>query len=144
MKRYIITAISSVIMVCAVSAAVYAGSALQDEYLASADRLRVRAAVETDATKKEEYIKQAEKFEQMADNLDTGEPESMSQDRDDSEQGFDQEFDENGDPIGQDRTKWEQDKIRRDYERARNVQEKVDKLTCASCRDEGSGGSFGE
>ncbi|OGQ55056.1 MAG: hypothetical protein A3J24_09975 [Deltaproteobacteria bacterium RIFCSPLOWO2_02_FULL_53_8] len=133
------TLVSAFIMVCAVSVTAYGGSALQDEYLAAADRLRVRAGVETDSDKKAEYIRQAEKYELMADKSDSIESDSIF---DDENNEFDQENAEEDGSVGQDRFTREE-KIRRDYERSRKVQEEVEKLTCASCRDIGSGGGLG-
>lgn len=145
MKRYIFTIISAVIVVCGLSAAAYAGSSMQDEYLASADRLRVRAAVETDETRKEELLRQADRYEQMADALEPIDIEDNPQDKDELDPQAEQDVNEDEDSIGrQDRSVRDEEKIKRDYERTRKVQDEIDKLTCVSCRDQGSDKTLGE
>lgn len=123
MKRSILTAVFAVLAWCAVSAIAHAGGSINDEYLNLADQLRVRAATETDAAKRDEMLSQAEEYEQMAEEHTAPEPESIFKDP------------EEADAESQQRAREELDKMQRDYERERGIQDKIDEQVCASCKE---------
>jgi len=123
MKRSIMTVIFAVIIFAAVSAIAHAESPIRDEYLELADNLRVRAATEMDAAKRDEMISRAEDYEQLADALAPVESEFIFKDPDEA------------DAESQRRAREDMDKIRRDYDLKREIQKKTDERLCASCKE---------
>ncbi|MBI5887010.1 MAG: hypothetical protein HZB85_10590 [Deltaproteobacteria bacterium] len=123
MKRGILTAVFAVIAWCALSVMAHAGSPIRDEYLDLAGKLRVRAATEMDAAKRDEMLSQAEEYEQMAEAHTPPESEFIFKDGDEA------------DAESRQRAREELDKMQRDYERTRGIQKKIDERICASCKE---------
>ena len=125
MKRFVMTFIFAFIAVFAVSVTVCSAGSIADEYLKMADELRVRAATEPDASKRDEMFNQADEYEQRAEDHTPPQPESIFEDAEDA------------DAASAQRSREQLDRMRRDYERDSKVQDGIDedvnKRICASC-----------